>query len=79
MKPIEFKEQNTVFAKDQPEYVPLPAYTDKKQTISLWQMTWPERMLVLLCGKLWLRQLNFDEPLQPQLPQVVSPFKDLGK
>lgn len=25
MKPVGFPEQNTVFAKDQPEYVPLPA------------------------------------------------------
>jgi hypothetical protein len=26
MKPTEFKEQNVVFAKDQPEYPSLPAY-----------------------------------------------------
>ena len=25
MKPIEFKDQNVVYAKDQPEYLPLPA------------------------------------------------------
>ena len=25
MKPVEFKHQNVVFAKDQPEYQPLPA------------------------------------------------------
>ena len=25
MKPVEFKHQNIVFAKDQPEYQPLPA------------------------------------------------------
>jgi hypothetical protein len=26
MKPIEFKGQNTVYAKDQKEYLPLPAF-----------------------------------------------------
>ncbi len=26
MKPIEFEEQNCIYAKDQPEYLPLPAH-----------------------------------------------------
>lgn len=26
MKPIEFNEQNAVYAKDQPEYTPLPVF-----------------------------------------------------
>jgi hypothetical protein len=30
--------------------------------------------VVLFSGKLWLRQLNFSEALQPQLPQVETPF-----
>ena len=29
MKPIKFKEQNTVYAENQPEYLPLPVLRDK--------------------------------------------------
>ena len=74
MTPIEFPEQTIVWAKDQPEYQPLPAYTDERQTISCWALTWRERIRVLWTGRLWLRQLNFGGALQPQLPEVVSPF-----
>jgi hypothetical protein len=74
MKPIEFPEQTVVWAKNQPEYEPLPAYTDEQETISLWKLTWRERLHVLFTGKLWLRQLNFGSPLQPQLPSTVSPW-----
>jgi len=74
MKPIEFAEQTTVWAKNQPPYRPLPAYTDEEQTISLWELTWRERLRVLFRGRLWLRQMNFGEPLQPQLPGLENPF-----
>ena len=39
MKPVEFKHQNVVFAKDQPEYQPLPALrldTPEGEVISCW-------------------------------------------
>lgn len=74
MSPIEFKEQTVVFAKDQPEYLPLPAWCNEQETISCWKLTWRERLTVLCSGRLWLRQLNFGTPLQPQLPMVESPF-----
>ena len=74
MRPIEFPEQTLVWAKDQPEYEPLPAYTDDVETVSLWRLTWRERFKVLVTGKLWLRQCNFGGPLQPQLPTVDSPW-----
>lgn len=74
MKPIEFPEQTIVWAKDQPPYLPLPAYTDAKETISCWRLSWAERLRVLFTGRLWLRQQNFGEPLQPQAPTTVRPF-----
>jgi len=74
VKPRAFAEQNTVFAKDQPEYLPLPAYTDEQETISYWQLTWRERLTLLVRGRLWVRQLNFGTPLQPLRPQVEKPF-----
>jgi len=74
MIPIEFPEQTIVWAKNQSPYLPLPAFTDDKQTISCWKLTWKERLNVLINGKLWLRQMNFCQPLQPQAPSIESPF-----
>lgn len=78
MKPIEFPEQTIVWAKDQPPYLPLPAYTDERETISCWQLTWLERLRLLFCGRVWLRQMNFGSLLQPQEPTVESPFLSSG-
>jgi hypothetical protein len=75
MKPVEFPQQNQVWARDQAEYLPLPAYVNTQESISCWRLTWRERLTLLLTGRLWLRQYNFSGPLQPQLPQVESPFK----
>lgn len=75
MQPIEFPEQNKIWAKDQPEYLPLPAYTDNEQTISCWKLTWRERLALLFTGRLWLRQMNFGQSLQPQLPTIETPFE----
>ena len=74
MKPIEFPEQTMVWAKDQPPYLPLPAYNDDRETISLWALTWRERIRALFTGRLWLRQLNLGNPIQPQAPSLQSPF-----
>jgi hypothetical protein len=32
----------------------LPVFTDGKQCISLWKMTWRERFAALFFGKIWL-------------------------
>jgi hypothetical protein len=74
MKPIDFPEVTVTWAKDQPPYLPLPAYTDDEQTITCWRLTFWERLRIALSGKLWLMQLNFGRPLQPQKPMVDSPF-----
>lgn len=76
MKLIEFKEQTVVFAKDQPEYLPLPAYQylDQEGTILFcWKMSFIERVKVLFTGKLWHQVLTFNQPLQPQLLLTDKP------
>ena len=68
MKPIEFKGQNTVYAKDQPEYQPLPALkldSSNGEVISCWKMTFSERMKVLFTGKVWVSLMCFNKPLTP--------------
>lgn len=71
MSPIEFPEQNTVYAKNQPEYIPLPAHktTDGKVT-SCWNFTWGERLRILFGAKLYWSQLTFNQPLQPIRPSL---------
>lgn len=76
MKPTEFAEQNCVYAKDQPEYLPLPAHkTEDGRVISSWKLTFRERFQVLFFGRVWLSQMTFHDPLQPQLPSIQSPFQ----
>ncbi len=77
MKPIQFPYANSVFAKNQPEYIPLPAYTDGSLVVSSWSLTWRERVHILFTGVLWIRQLTFGRPLQPLCPQVSNPFPDM--
>lgn len=75
MIPIEFPEQTMVWAKDQPPYLPLPAFVNERETISLWRLSWRERFTLLFTGHLWLRQHNFGEALQPQCPTLQHPFR----
>jgi len=76
MKPIEFPEKNVVFAKDQPQYLPLPAYIGPDGiVITCWQMTWRERLRALFTGRMWLTVLTFNNPLQPLRPSIEkTPF-----
>ena len=69
MDPIKFPECNAEFAKDQPQYLTLPAYrcpNDRRgQIVCCWQLSWKERISVLLRGVIWHSVLTFNEPLQP--------------
>lgn len=75
MQPTQFEESNVEFAKDQDEYLTLPAWRspDGEEVVTCWEMTWVERLKLLFTGRLWLRQLTFGGALQPQLPQVEKP------
>lgn len=58
MKPIEFKHQTKVLNKPEnmtdEECQSLPVFSNGKQVISCWAMTWKERFQALLFGKVWL-------------------------
>ena len=58
------------FAKDQPEYIPLPARVDIKtggsgSVVTCWKLSWRERFQVLLQGRFYLTILTFGRALQP--------------
>lgn len=68
MKPIHFKHENIVFAKDQPEYQPLPALrldTPECQVISCWKLSFKERVKILFTGRMWISLMSFNKPLTP--------------
>ena len=71
MKPIEFEGHNKVYAKDQPQYQPLPVFkaeTPEGECVSCWQLSFKERMRILWTGKLWLSMMTFNKPLTPVFP-----------
>ena len=77
MKLVEFLEQTIVIAKDQPEYIPIPAHRfandPQGRIVCCWQLTWRERLTVLFIGQLWHQVLTFNSPLQPQLLTTEKP------
>ena len=78
MKPIEFKDQNIIFAEDQQEYLNLPACTYENKSgagiISCWKLTWKERFKIFFTGILWINVRTFNNPPQPIRPMVEYPF-----
>ena len=58
MLPIEFKQQSALLAKPagmtDKECGPLPIYSDGQMCVSLWQMSWRERLSSLFFGRMWL-------------------------
>lgn len=69
MKPIKPESRKgaseVVFAKDQPEYEPLPANFDGTSVETKWKLSWRERWAVLRHGSLYLTLLTFGNALQP--------------
>lgn len=77
MKPVEFPGVNVVFAKDQPEYIPLPAYKvpgdPKGAIVTKWKLSPEELNKVQETGEIYLSMLTFNQPLQPVLLTVDLP------
>jgi hypothetical protein len=74
MKPVEFPGHNVVFAKDQPEYQPLPALRisgPEGEVITCWEMTKDELDEINRTGRIYFKQLTFNGPLQPILPMAA--------
>lgn len=80
MKPVQpivkgFEHLEVVYAKDQPEYLPLPALPLNLGNLILtrWRLTWRERIRIFFHGDLYLQVHTFRNPLQPLLPSVTAP------
>lgn len=68
-------EEMVIYAKDQPEYISLPAWKgpDGKR-VTRWKLTFRERIEVLLGGSIWLTILTFKSPLQPVKLETTCPI-----
>ena len=73
MVPVDFFGSNCTYAKDQPEYLPLPAHrTAGGWVTSCWKLTLRERIKVLFTGRVFLTVATFNKPLQPQILSVTG-------
>jgi len=71
MKPTTFKQSTVVYAANQPQYLPLPVHkTPKGVVISCWKLSLWEQIVVAFTGHIFISNLTFNQPLQPQLPSV---------
>ena len=70
MKPIQFKHQTTIFAENQPEYIPIPTLkidSPNGEVISCWSLSFKERIRVLIFGEVWMSLSTFNKPLTPSM------------
>lgn len=77
MNIVEFPEQTVIYAKEQPQYQPLPAFQfkdDSGRIACCWRLSWRERVKVLFTGVVWHEILTFNQSLQPQLLSVDKPL-----
>lgn len=77
MKPLKFPYSNVTFTKNQPGYLPLPAWSDGMKVVTCWSLSWSERLRMLRTGRIWVRQENHGAPLQAMRPQVLDPFPSM--
>lgn len=68
MKAKNFKYQNVVFAKNQPEYQNLPALklqNREGEVVFCMGLSLLERLRVLFLGEIWVSLMMFGQPLTP--------------
>lgn len=66
MTPIKFPGHNVVFGENQPEYRPLPALLmPDGEVYTCWELTSEELEEVQKTGKVYVKQLTFNQGLNP--------------
>lgn len=75
MEAVQFKECNTTFAKNQSEYISLPANmsTDGIATCC-WKLSFLDKLRVLWTGYVFSQVITFHKPLQPLKLIVKKPY-----
>jgi hypothetical protein len=74
----EFVPAEVVYAKDQPEYNPLPSLRNPAGIVmSRWKLTDEEREAVLHGADILLSVWTFNKPLQPLALEVIACERDM--
>jgi hypothetical protein len=76
MKPISFKEQNSIMGADQPQYLPLPACRHKDEqgsVTSCWGLSWKDLIKIIFSRRIYLTLATFNHPIQPQKLTLDNP------
>lgn len=74
MIPIKTKETNIEYGAGQKEYQPLPAFKSQDgQVVTCWQMTDDELQRIIESKCVYLRQLTFNQALQPVSLHAENP------
>lgn len=69
--------RESVYAKEQPEYLPLPAVRGSGGLVTTrWTIGWRDRLKLLLWGSLYVQTLTFNRRLQPIKLLVDEPTPD---
>lgn len=76
MTPASFPEQTVIFAKDQPQYLALPAHVSAHGVVTTcWEFSVEELCVLLKTKRIWLQTLTYGQALQPQRPSVEIPIE----
>lgn len=68
-----------VFAKDQPQYEPLPAHVaEDGMVLTRWKLTWRERIRLVCTGDLYCWIWTFRQAMQPIAITVEKPTVTCG-
>ena len=68
MNAVEFKGCNVELAKNQKEYKTLPAFCDTENgiVVTCYKLSFKDLLKIFFTRKVWLGQMTFNKPLQPQ-------------
>lgn len=69
----------TEIAKDQKDYLTLPAFVGDDYVLSRWRLSWRDRVRVVFGGSLYLWIHTGGNPLQPLHPTFDKPSASKGE
>lgn len=76
MKAVAFRGMNAVYGVGQDEYLDLPSHKDDEGIVTTcYQLSFMERLKILIMGRIWFSVMTFNKPLQPQRPSVSNPLE----
>ena len=83
MNPAKFEYQTKILERPEgmtdDECGPLPIYNDGDQCISLWRLSWRERISALIFGRVWLQVLSGNTQPPVALNAARTIFQDVDR